>query len=644
MFLFKIPPLLPLSALLVTSFLATQALAAPVYNGHYCNDTTTYTPNSTFHRNINVLLSSLTSNASLDSSGSYNTVMGFGTLYAVNGFFLCRGDITMLTCQDCVAAAATDVISRCPNQTEAVIWYDVCTLRFTNTFFRFGSVFPGMNLTDEKSVSSTDIIRFNQSLFGLLDDLDTRAANSETDKKFATGEVKVTSSMTVYGLVQCSKELTSEQCETCLQNAIGILPSCCDGKQGARVLLSPCNVRYELFQFYNSTTSSPGKKYGSGTVAMIVILVVVCVILLCLGCYFLLRRSRKSHRTILREHFGNESGALESLQFSLATVEAATNKFSHRNKIGKGGFGEVYKGVLPDGRGIAVKKLSKSSGQGLIEFTNEILLIAKLQHRNLVALLGFCLEAEEKMLIYEYVPNKSLDYFLFDSERRKLLNWVQRYRILKGIARGILYLHEYSRLKVIHRDLKPSNVLLDDNMNPKISDFGLARIVAIDDDQGKTRRIVGTYGYMSPEYAMHGQFSEKSDVFSYGVMTLEVISAKRNAWSLDSHNVDDLISHAWRQWRDQTPLEILDPDLKEACPHNEVMRCIQIGLLCVQENPNDRPIMANVVSYFGNPSAELPLPRQPAFLMNKGIAGESSSGSRSVYSVNDLSITNSFPR
>ncbi|XP_028776250.1 cysteine-rich receptor-like protein kinase 10 [Neltuma alba] len=636
--------LLSLTTFLFATFLATPARATPVYNGHYCNNTVTYQPNSTFQRNINVLLSSLSSNASQDSSGSYDTAMGAGTPFAVNGYYLCRGDIAIATCRDCVAAAANDIISRCPNQTEAVLWYDICTLRFTNSYFKSGSVVPGTNLTDGKSVSNTDISQFNQSLFRLLNDLGTQAANSETAKKFGTREVRVTRSMTVYGLAQCSGELSSPQCETCLQNAVGVLPSCCGGRQGARVLLATCNVRYELSQFYNSTTSSPGKKkYGSGTIAMIVILPLVFIILSCLGCYFLLGRSRKSYKTTLSEHFGKETGALESLQFSLATLEVATDKFSHQNRIGQGGFGEVYKGVLRDGQEIAVKKLSKTSGQGSIEFKNEILLIAKLQHRNLVVLLGFCLEAEEKMLVYEYVPNKSLDYFLFDSQRQPL-SWVQRYRIMEGIARGILYLHEHSRLKVIHRDLKPSNVLLDDNMDPKISDFGMARIVAIDHGQVKTRRIVGTYGYMSPEYAMHGQFSEKSDVFSFGVISLEVISAKRNARSLDSHNVDDLISHAWRQWRDQTPLEILDPILKEACPHNEVMKCIQIGLLCVQENPNDRPTMANVVSYFSSPSADLPLPRQPAFFMNNGMAGESSSGSACLYSVNDLSITNSFPR
>ncbi|KAL6555021.1 hypothetical protein OROGR_006279 [Orobanche gracilis] len=216
---------------------------------------------------------------------------------------------------------------------------------------------------------------------------------------------------------------------------------------------------------------------------------------------------------------GDESVALESLQFNLATIEAATNKFSSENKIGKRGFGEVFKGILTNGREIAVKKLYQSSGQCAIEFKNEVLLIAKLQHRNLVALLGFCLEEQEKMLIYEYVPNKSLDYFLFDPHKSKLLlNWSECYKIIKGIAQGIHHLHDHSRLKIIHRDLKTSNVLLDKNMDKKISDFGMARIIALDQDQGNTNRVVGT-------------------------LILEIISAKRNARSILSDDFNDLLSY-----------------------------------------------------------------------------------------------------
>lgn len=252
--------LLSLSGLFL--FLAFQASAAAVYNGHYCNDTS-YQANSTYQRNLNVLLSSLTSNASQEASGSYTTVMGFGTTDAVNGLFLCRGDTTAAACHDCVVAAAKEAIVRCPNQTEAVIWYDICMLRFTNSYFRFDSVVPGINLKDEKNVSGADINRFNQSLFGLLSDLGNKAANSQTDKKFATGEAKITSSMTVYGLAQCTPDLNTGQCETCLQNSAGILPTCCGERQGARVLLASCNLRYELFRFYNETTSSSPSSSGN---------------------------------------------------------------------------------------------------------------------------------------------------------------------------------------------------------------------------------------------------------------------------------------------------------------------------------------------------------------------------------------------
>ncbi|KAK4284423.1 hypothetical protein QN277_001256 [Acacia crassicarpa] len=352
---------------------------------------------------------------------------------------------------------------------------------------------------------------------------------------------------------------------------------------------------------------------GSQTVVKIIVPIIISVILICLvSCYLLRRRTTKRRQSILTENFGKEGSNLRSLQFSLATIEAATNKFSEENQIGKGGFGAVYKGTLPDGQEIAVKRLSRSSVQGTLEFKNEILLIAKLQHRNLVTLLGFCLEEQEKILIYEYVPNKSIDFFLFDSEKQRLFSWPERFKIIGGIAQGLSYLHEHSRLKVIHRDLKPSNVLLDNKMNPKIADFGMARMVAIDEEQGSTNRIVGTYGYMAPEYIMNGQFSEKSDVFSFGVIVLEVLSGKRNAGSYESY----LLTNVWKQWNEGTPLQILDPFLMESCSKTEARKCVQIGLLCVQQNPEERPTMSQIVSYLSNLSIELPSPREPAFFMH----------------------------
>uniref|UniRef100_A0A7N2LBX3 Receptor-like serine/threonine-protein kinase n=1 Tax=Quercus lobata TaxID=97700 RepID=A0A7N2LBX3_QUELO len=214
--------------------------------------------------------------------------------------------------------------------------------------------------------------------------------------------------------------------------------------------------------------------------------------------------------------------------FSFACIVAATNNFSPETKLGEGGFGPVYKGALPEGREIAIKRLSRNSGQGLVEFKNELILIAKLQHMNLVRLLGCCFQGEEKMLIYEFMPNRSLDSFLFDPTKNYLLDWKIRVNIIEGIAQGLLYLHKYSTLKVIHRDLKASNILLDENMCAKISDFGMARIFKRDGLEANTNRIVGTYGYMSPEYVMEGIFSEKSDVFIFGVLMLEIVSGRKN--------------------------------------------------------------------------------------------------------------------
>ncbi|XP_009140678.1 G-type lectin S-receptor-like serine/threonine-protein kinase At1g11280 isoform X2 [Brassica rapa] len=300
--------------------------------------------------------------------------------------------------------------------------------------------------------------------------------------------------------------------------------------------------------------------------------------------------------------------------FEMNTIRAATDNFKISNKLGQGGFGPVYKGILSDRKEIAVKRLSSSSGQGTEEFMNEIKLISKLQHRNLVRLLGCCIDGEEKLLIYEFMVNKSLDSFLFDSTLKLQIDWPKRFNIIEGVARGLLYLHRDSCLKVIHRDMKVSNILLDENMNPKISDFGLARMFQGTQHQDSTRRVVGTIGYMSPEYAWTGMFSEKSDIYAFGVLLLEIISGMKISSFNCGMEGKTLLEYAWESWLETDGVDLLDQDIASSCSPVEVARCVQIGLLCIQQQAVDRPNIAQVVSMITT-TTDLPRPQQPVFAL-----------------------------
>ncbi|GAA0180855.1 transmembrane signal receptor [Lithospermum erythrorhizon] len=361
-----------------------------------------------------------------------------------------------------------------------------------------------------------------------------------------------------------------------------------------------------------------------GAIVAVVMISFAIIFLIVIYCF--LRRKGNKH-TITIEATGdvheNEISEAESLQYDLSIIKAATNNFSPENKIGEGGFGEVFKGTLSNGQQVAVKRLSKSSGQGEQDFKNEVLLVAKLQHRNLVKLLG-------------------LDCTLFDHIKQEALDWSRRYKIIGGVARGILYLHEDSRLRIIHRDIKASNVLLDKDMNAKISDFGLARIVGLEESQGNTSRVVGTHGYMSPEYIQHGHFSIKSDVFSFGVLVLEIISGKTNNSFYQSS--DNLLSHAWKLWKDGKPLDLVDPALADSFDKKEVTRCIHIGLLCVQEDLNERPTMASVVIMLNSSSMTLPVAHQPAFFVQGRMMPVSNLPDPVIVSENGVSISELLPR
>ncbi|XP_021719626.1 cysteine-rich receptor-like protein kinase 10 isoform X1 [Chenopodium quinoa] len=653
--------------------LISKSTSSPTYLYNFCSNTTIFATNSKYHTNLNKLFKSLSSNATTNPAGFDITSAGTNTSDTVYGLFLCRGDQNITACSDCVKTATTTDLpkSYCPNRKVAVIWYDECMLRYSNESL-LGKMeqSPKVFLTNTQNMTG-DQTAFSDLLGNTMNSLAAETSNSKSGKKYATKVAKFTSLKTLYAMEQCTPDLSASDCNQCLTIAIGSL----DVKMGARVMQPSCFVRYETYPFYNGATnfsgtpplSSPSpspdtkpvvnngnghRKFSDKIIAAIVAPVtVISLVVLALGICFI-RKSSKKYGSLPPQIENEDFTTADSLQYDLSSLQCATANFTDENKLGEGGFGGVYKGTLSNGQEIAVKRLSRGSGQGVQEFKNEVLLVAKLQHRNLVRLLGFCIAGDEKLLVYEYVPNKSLDYFLFDPDKQALLDWERRYKIIQGVARGMLYLHRDSRLRIIHRDLKASNVLLDVDMVPKISDFGMARIFGVDQTQGNTSRVVGTYGYMSPEYAMHGQFSVKSDVYSFGVLVLEILSGKRNTSFYQSGEAQHLLGYAWKQWNDGAPLEFVDPNIRDSCSVNEVIRCIHLGLLCVQESVDDRPTMATIVLMLDSYSVTLPVPQNPGFFIkdrtgsNFGnpVWSDQSTSKSMPWSVNDVSISEMEPR
>ncbi|XP_057961512.1 G-type lectin S-receptor-like serine/threonine-protein kinase At1g11410 isoform X2 [Malania oleifera] len=481
-------------------------------------------------------------------------------------------------------------------------------------------------------------------------------------------------------VARVNMSMSGEACEEeCLRNCTCMAYTSADVRRGGRGCLTwhgdlvdtklyasegqDLYIRVDSIELAKTRKSSNGIKGTKRTIVIVAGPIVLVGLLLVI--FYLCKRHSK-----IRGHWGKQSRS-KMLLFNLATthkdypeedghdvgernvdlpffnlrdIKCATNNFS--DKLGEGGFGEVYKGHLSNGQEIAVKRLLKCSSQGVEEFKNEVLLIARLQHRNLVKVLGCCIDGDETMLIYEYMPNKSLNSFIFDDIRKALLDWKKRYEIIIGIARGILYLHQDSRLKIIHRDLKASNILLDGDMNPKISDFGLARIFGRNQTQANTNRVVGTFGYMSPEYALDGLFSMKSDVFSFGVLLLEIISGKKNLTSYNDDPLSNLIKHTWDLWSEDRALEIVDFSIGNSWQELEVLRCVQVGLLCVQGDPVDRPTMSTIVVMLSN-EVTLPSPKQPAFVVkqtNKDPNSNLMGSTSSTCFKNEMTITMIAPR
>ncbi|KAM6594881.1 hypothetical protein CsatA_002584 [Cannabis sativa] len=336
------------------------------------------------------------------------------------------------------------------------------------------------------------------------------------------------------------------------------------------------------------------KKNHTGLIVGVVVGFAALIVLCVLAALYIAQRRRRAQMN--EEFLGMD---VKPFTFSYSELKTATNDFNSSNKLGEGGFGPVYKGTLEDGRVVAVKQLSVTSHQGKSQFVAEIATISAVQHRNLVKLHGCCIEGDKRLLVYEYLENKSLDQALFGKHSLKL-DWSTRFDICMGVARGLTYLHEESRIRIVHRDVKSSNILLDSDLIPKISDFGLAKLY--DDKQTHiSTRVAGTIGYLAPEYAMRGHLTEKTDIFAFGVVALELVSGRPNSDSTLDEERMYLLEWAWNLHEQGRELELVDSELSEF-DEEEVKRIIGVAFLCTQTSPTMRPSMSRVVAMISGDS------------------------------------------
>ncbi|XP_043700648.1 cold-responsive protein kinase 1-like isoform X2 [Telopea speciosissima] len=312
-------------------------------------------------------------------------------------------------------------------------------------------------------------------------------------------------------------------------------------------------------------------------------------------CFSFLSRKKESSSARATVEFDEEVSGIQNVtQYTYRELKNATGDFSQANKIGEGGFGCVYKGRLRDGKVVAVKVLSAESRQGVREFLTELKMISDIEHENLVKLYGCCVEGIHRILVYGYLENNSLAQTFLGSHSSIHFDWKTRYKICIGIARGLAFLHEEVRPRIVHRDIKASNILLDKDLNPKISDFGLAKLIPVNMTHVSTR-VAGTIGYLAPEYAIRGQLTRKADIYSFGVLLLEIVSGRCNTNTRLPVEEQYLLERTWVLHERGELVELVDTSLNGIFDAEEACRILKIGLLCTQDAPKLRPSMSTVV-------------------------------------------------
>ncbi|XP_028800641.1 cysteine-rich receptor-like protein kinase 2 [Neltuma alba] len=489
---------------------------------------------SLFEANINATLRDIREQISGQNKHFATAQQAASGGNTVSSLFQCRSYLSIPDCVACFDVATPQILSCAAGEPGGRVVYDGCYLRYDISVAFFGATTQSINSAScgNKTTTEEPATSFTSAVQQILMNLQT-ATPRITGFSVATKTQVPNSGPTIYAFAQCTETITQSECQNCLNVLDNNMQSCLPNSEG-RAFADGCFLRYSTTSFFadNQTIDiAPSFKQGSsnnkgaiigGVVGSGVVLALIFVAL-----YVWMRPLKRPTRRVPRGDVIGTSKLKGPSIYNYNDLKTATKNFSEENKLGQGGFGVVYKGTLKNGKEIAIKKLTfRHFTRMEEEFENEVKLISNVHHRNLVRLLGYCIDGKTRILVYEYMKNSSLDIFLF-GEMKGSLNWKQRYDIILGIARGLAYLHEEFYVCIIHRDVKPNNILLDEDLQPKIADFGLARLLPEDKTHLSTN-FAGTLGYSAPEYVIHGQLSEKVDVYSYGVAILEIISGQKN--------------------------------------------------------------------------------------------------------------------
>ncbi|XP_010682920.1 probable leucine-rich repeat receptor-like protein kinase At2g28990 [Beta vulgaris subsp. vulgaris] len=581
----------------------------PVPIGYYCPvNGYSYSAGSMFEENLkDILVTHMVANASRVAFSRFTMGEGIDQVYAM---YYCRGDVTLEACHDCLQSATARIINVCKRLKQGIVWYKQCTLRYANhTIFSLTNQdltirYPNFNNTP---VLGNYLNEYRSTFDSTMRNLIDRAANNASLRPvgFATAQVNLSSFQSLRGVVQCAPIISGVFCERCLTAALTLM----DLWANSMEFLPACFVGFEIYGLPSSTPPSPPSPVAARYKVLIGVLSAVVILSLLAGFWFWKRYSSKGnphpppgeekndHIHDLDEYDASAEDNLELIekgrqhgltQYTYYQVEDMTNGFN--KQLGEGGYAVVYHGILTESsREVAVKVFSKSEAPK--QFSTEIEVLGRISHKNLVSLVGYCEEETKLALIYEFMEMGDLKALL--SERSDSLSWKKRIEIAIDTAQGLDYLHNGCSPPIVHRDVKPANILLNKEFRAKVADFGFSKIFPAEYVSNLHTRVVGTLGYLDPQYNLTGTVNEKGDVYSFGVVLLELVTGKTaimnrvmnlGIWVRSVLETGDIGS-------------ILDTRLRQDVDNYiTVWKTVELAVRCIQLESAERPPMTQIVT------------------------------------------------